>query len=184
MKTADIALWTVSIFLSVVGIIFAFIAAASSTKANKKIESLIHNSFVADETQKYFFNQMKAILIASKKVITYLDSPKASYSGYSSHSTETRIAPLPHKTRSVLLTTEYQMITERYRESRMSLDDDFKKILPDLAVLQSKGKIDAKTKKALQDYHKSVMAEATKCIAAYTQLNSDHTRTMYIKTAK
>lgn len=181
MKTADIILWTFSLILSVLGIVFGIIASISSTRANKKIESLINTSFIADETQKYFFNQMKAIIVSNKKINTYLDSPKASYTGYSSHSTETRFSPLPQKTRSVLLTSEYAHIAEQYKSSRLFLEEEFKKLFDDISILSEKKKIDQKTKKSLTDYHKKVIAEASRLLSMYVQINNEITRAISVK---
>lgn len=181
MKTADIILWTFSLFLAVLGILFGIIASVSSTRANKKIEEIINNSVITDESQKYFFNHAKAIVVASKKIATYLDSPKATFSGYSSHSTETRFSPLPQKTRVVLSKSEYSELVDKYVQSRIFLESEFRNIFTDLSVLSERKNIDAKTKSALRDYHKKVIAQSSVILSMYAQINNEITNTMQVK---
>lgn len=172
MKTADIILWTFSLLLGVLSIVFGIIASISSTKANNKIETLINTSFIADETQKYFFNHMKTINVTSKKILSYLEEEKATFHDYSLISSETRFSPMPQKTKTVLLESEYQLIVDYYYDTKTSLDAEFKWIINDYSILAEKKEIPAETKRLLMKYHQRLITEASKIIAQYAQINN------------
>lgn len=170
MPSYEIALWSVSLILAITGIAFGIVASINSSRANKKVQALVSESWIADETNKLFFKNMKIVVAengyaikALKKQITYFE--------YSSISSQTRWAPIGDKVQESLKKTEYNVIAEHFMEMKNKSDDEFKEIITDFSILAEDKKIDETTAKKLIKHHQNTMVLAKNIMKEYISLN-------------
>ena len=171
MKLEDIILWTFSLLLAVIGITFGLIASYSSTKANRKIEELISNTWIHDESKKFFFENMQKIVVANKEALLELAKSDATYFLYSKTSTRTRMVPQSMQFVAKVKNSEFSALSQTYQEFRMVLDQKFREIFSDLSILAKEQKIDKKHKAELIEYHKEVINIASKIMKDYNHVN-------------
>lgn len=170
MKLADIILWTFSLVLAVIGITFGLIASYSSTKANRKIEELILDKWIHEESKKFFFENLQDIIVANKEALISLAKTEATYFKYSRISTKTRMIPQSQAFSLKAKDTQFSTLSKSYQELRSTLDAKFREIFSDLSVLSQDEVIDKTHKAKLIDYHKQVITIASQIMRDYNHI--------------
>ena len=170
--TENIVLWTFSLILAAVGIIFGIIASVNSHKANLAVKDLIASSWIADESEKIFFKNMKKLIVSNDIVLSLLKKP-TTYRAYSRTANGTRFAPINTRSSDMLENTEYIDILKLYVKKKNLLESNFKKIIESFKVLSTTKKIVPLKRKELIDYHKSISKVASNIIKDYTKLIHD-----------
>ena len=171
--TENIILWTISLLLSVVGITFGIIASWNSSKANRSIKELIEASWVAEEAEKFFFNNMKTAKAANAKTISKLREKegKLKYSQYSMLSSNTRFFPINRRAQQILKESEYGELLKMFLSSKTELDLKFSNVFKQsFDILRTTAKIDDDLKKELLDYHKTISKAISLIIYEYTNI--------------
>lgn len=166
MDLTNILLWTFSLTLAVVGILFGIIASINSSKANRKVQDLISNTFVAEESQKFLFDNIKNVVTANRKTIRALKYG-ITYADYSLVSSHTRLHLLSKSTIQMLSDTEFRDVTRMYLDIKDTLDRRFASIV-NISNLSTKKKISESIQQELREYHQQVIVSATDIIKAYT----------------
>ncbi|MCK5945989.1 MAG: hypothetical protein KAG04_01820 [Mycoplasmataceae bacterium] len=167
--TENIILWTFSLILAAVGIIFGIIASVNSHRANIAVKDLIASSWISDESEKLFFKNMKRLIIANNHVLTLLKSP-TTYKSYSLAANGTRFSPINTRSAAMLEETEYKDVLESYINNKQKLEASFKKIVESYKVLSTTAKIVPAKRNDLIKYHKSISKVASGVIKEYTKL--------------
>ena len=57
--TIEITLWTSALIIAVLSLIYSYIAARKSTKANRAVQELLMDSLIAEEAEKFLNRIMK-----------------------------------------------------------------------------------------------------------------------------
>ena len=167
--TENIVLWTISLLLAAVGIIFGIIASLNSHKANIAVKDLVASSWIADESEKLFFKNMKRLITSNNDVLTLLKSP-ITYRGYSRAANGTRFVPINTRSSSMLENTEYIDVLERYVDYKIELETNFKNIIESFKILSTTKKVPPVKRKELIEYHKNISKVASEIIKEYTKL--------------
>lgn len=172
MKLADILLWTFSLTLGVLGIIFGFMAQRNSSKANAKIKELISSSWVLDESQKIFFDNIKSVSMSNKACIDLLQPEKdITFQRYATHAAQGRLIPISNQIMEIIKDTEFRDIAQTYVHTKRALDEMFVKTVGgDFSILSSDKVISKKMKKDLVKYHHLVVENATAIIKTYNHI--------------
>lgn len=168
MEISNIILWSVSITLAVFGAIFGVQAYRYSSKANKQIKELIQMSWITDEASKYFFDNLKDLIIENKKALKYIKRKDAYFSRYKTVALLTRMKPFSKKIKEALKESEFRDIASEYKIAKVHLDEKFIKAIEDMAILSSDNKITAGIKKQLIEYHTDVIKHASLILKEYT----------------
>lgn len=170
METRDIILWSVSITLAVFGILFGVLAFWFSSKTSKQIKELISMSWITEESSRYFYDDLKEIIINNKKVLRALKSPNISYQKYASISLPTRMKPIAKRISEILYESEFKDITTMYIQTKKQLDESFKKTIQDISILSSEKKINITNRKSLTHYHNELSNLVTLIVKGYSDL--------------
>lgn len=170
--TANVVLWTVSLFLAFSGITFGIIASVNASKANKNIKTLIADSWLSEESQKYFFENMKSTANANRNLVGYLKKNKPTYFEYRLKASGTRMSLMPFKLIKELEKTEYKEITEMYVEMKTEQDNRFKEIIEDTTILQSDKVIPRPILAKLLKLHEDNNRVSTSIVKEYSLLSS------------
>ena len=170
MDTRDIVLWTVSITLAVVGIVFGVIASINSSKANRRVREMIKTVFVTEEAQRYFYHSLKDVIVGHRQVLKKLNDPNISYYEYSIASLQGRMVPISKISFEALQDTEYINIAHTYIEIKNHYDKEFKRIFTNLELLSSNRKLPKTIKNELIDYHRECQRDVTELIKQYNNI--------------
>lgn len=171
MGLADIICWTVSFILALLGIGFGFVASVQSSRANRKIKELISSSWAVEETQRLFFDNIKAVSLINNQCIALLDSKKkVTYREYSMHAAQGRLIPLNGKVLEIVAQTEFKDLAHSYITIKKTLDDMFFETIGDLSVLSEATEIPKTAREKLIRYHKEVVKDASHIIRSYNHI--------------
>jgi len=152
--------------LAVIGITFGIVASVNSSKANKQVQDLIANTFIAEESQKFLFDNLKNVITQNRKAVKALGEDMT-YSDYSLAAANTRMHILSKATSVALAKTEFKDIVSLYIETKETLDSRFVSIV-NVKDLSTKKKISKTKREDLIDYHKQVISSVTSIIKGYT----------------
>lgn len=173
MKSTDIILWTISLTLAVTGILFGIIASWNSSKANRRISELISASWITEEAQKFFFDNIKIVMAQNKKTITKLKRNKeATYYEYSIQSALGRLIPISKKTKVLFENSEYKEISEIYEMIKKTCDVKFRELFNDYSILSTDEVVSQDVVSQLINYHKDVVDKVTHLLKQYNLIIS------------
>lgn len=167
--TWNIILWTFSLLLATIGIIFGFIASVNSHKANIAVKELVEASWISDESAKLFFRNIKRIIVINRAVLVRLEK-KITYKQYDAKASETRLPPINVRAYRILAKTEYKKLLEAYAETKRFLETEFISIIESFAKLSTTDLIPTDKRKALIKYHKDIEGETKKIISSFAKL--------------
>lgn len=170
--TANIVLWSTSLFLAFSGITFGIIASVNASRANRNIKTLIADSWLSEESQKYFFENMKKTTNVNKQLIRFLTKNSPTYFEYSLKASGSRMSLMPFKLLKELQKTEYKEVTKLYLEMKTKLDGRFKEIIRDVTILQSDKTIPKPIVYKLLKLHQETSEVAASIVKAYSLISS------------
>ena len=167
--TENIWLWTISLMLAVVGIAFGIIASMNSHKANLAVKELVASSWIADESEKIFYKNLKELLRINNKVTALLKAT-TTFKHYSIVANGTRLTPINTRSFTMLKETEFKEIVKKYRKYKKEIENDFSTIITDFAILGQTKKIPVVKRKELGHYHQKITKFVSEMIGDYTKL--------------
>lgn len=176
MPGYEIALWTTSLILAVAGISFGIVASVNSRKANMKVQALVSDSWIVEESQKRFFKEMQRIVASNNVAIRELRKG-LKFFDYSILSSATRWAPIPERVMNTLKKSEYKDIAEHFMDMKRKSDLTFKEIVPDFKILSTDSKISEKTSKELVKFHQQIIKISKAIMKEYIDLMSPTNQT-------
>ena len=168
----NIILWFFSLTLALTGIVFGIIASFNASKANQKITNLIAAYWIANESQKILFEDLKQVNLHSKKILVKLKK-ELTYNQYALLSSYTRLHPIAKRVHKTLETTEYKSLIKKYLHTKRKLDLLYKKIIGDFEILNSSNFITPQKRHDLIIYHKKLIEAASSIIKEYTKIAWD-----------
>lgn len=171
MPGYEIALWTISLVLATSGLSFGIVASINSRKANTRIQALVSDSWIIEESQKRFFKEMQKIVASNNIAIRELRK-NLKFFDYSILSSATRWTPIPDRVMETLRKSEYREISEHFMEMKRKSDMIFKEIVPDFKILSTDTKISEQTSKDLVKFHQQIIRISKEIMKEYIDLMS------------
>lgn len=156
MNQINIALWSTSLTLAVIGISFGIIASINASRANQKIKNIIMVSFSSEKAHKLFFEDIKKIIYENEYSLARLDKT-IKFNEYAAMAAQGRLVPIAGATLKILEASEYQELVLYYLEIKKILDKRFANIIQNFHILRTEKVISANMRKKLQTYHESVI---------------------------
>lgn len=170
--SGNVALWTTSIILSLVSIVFAFVASFYSSKASKNVKTLIKTQWITDQANKIFFTNLKEIDALSSKLISRLRSSlEITYFDYASLSSNCRIHPISHESIILFEDTSFKELSILFRKVKSELDRKFFELVSIDELKQIKN-IDQQKIQELIQYHLDSKDQIKKILREYIVIST------------
>ena len=170
---SNIILWTVSLLLAVLGILFGFLASINSRKANMSIENIINNRGIEEDARKYFFDKMKSTVAANKKSMKALEKENITYFDYSIVTIRTRFPFIDSQAIEKFKKSDYINVINTFLDGKRELDKEFVESVDGLQKLNSDKHISVQRKENLKKYHAKVIVQASQIIKDFTIISKD-----------
>ena len=176
MKTPDIILWTLSITLAIVGIVFGIIASLNSKKSNDTIKELMFQQHTQKTSREFFLDRLKVVIKSNKKAIKFLEVGDVYYNEYGYILDETRLPFISKNTKSVLINGGYVEHIAKYTRVKNTLEGMFADALQNnFGMLNKRILVEEATVSYLIEYHQSVIDFSKNMMKSYIKTN-DQTR--------
>lgn len=177
MNEINIALWSTSLTLAVIGITFGIVASINASRANQKIQNIITASFSSEKAQKLFFEDVREIGLSNFKTLSILKSEDLVFQNYDSYAATGRFIPISNVTLKILINSEYRDLTIYYLRVKKKFDKEFINIIKDLSILKTNKKIPLKMRNALKKYHQDLIKTTKVILHRYNRIVVHHQET-------
>jgi len=168
--TTEVTLWTISLSIAVFGAVFGVSATINSKKANKKLTELIATTWIAEESEKLFFTNIKEITKENRLTLIELKKKNCTYQQYNRHGVYTRMNPVPKTVTESLKDTEYSDLIDLYIFLKKEQDINFKSIINSFEVLSTRRIIDRKKVRSLIIHHQNINKHAKLIMKKYVEV--------------
>ncbi|MCC3161072.1 MAG: hypothetical protein K4H23_05075 [Mollicutes bacterium PWAP] len=174
MDLADILLWTFSLVLAFIGIIFGLISSINSTRALREIQNLIKKSRVTEESERLFYTNLTQSRIDSVDIVRQLRDAHMEITNwdFAMIASTTRLNPTPNDIATSLVHTQYEDILKSYRKYKTKADIKFLNITKNFN-LKKDTPMSKELKLKLIDYYRWYIQVLTNLIVQYTNINKD-----------
>lgn len=172
MRTEDIILWTFSITLAIVGIVFGVIASLNSKKSNDTIKELMHQQHTQKTSRDFFLDKLKVVIKANRRAIKHLEVGDVYYDEYNYVLEETRLPFISKNSTKVLIDGGYVEHIAKYTKVKHNLETVFADILKNnYGVLEKHILVDDNSIVYLTEYHQSVIDFSSNMMKSYIRSN-------------